>query len=73
MGPLGSQLAPKGNLPGNVNLLSLRFHNIITIIIYIIIIMIMKNNTDTDTDNDNQNVQLFVNSCEIFEQKPAVH
>ena len=67
MGPLGSQLAPKGNLPGNVNLLSLRFHNIITIIIYIIIIMIMKNNTDTDTDadtdtdNDNQNVQLFVN------------
>ena len=67
MGPLGSQLAPKGDLPGNVNLLSLRFHNIITIIIYIIIIMIMKNNTDTDTDadtdtdNDNQNVQLFVN------------
>ena len=67
MGPLGSQLAPKGNLPGNVNLLSLRFHNIITIIIYIIIIMRMKNNTDTDTDadtdtdNDNQNVQLFVN------------
>ena len=68
MGPLGSQLAPKGNLPDNVNLLSLRFHNIITIIIYIIIIiMIMKNNTDTDTDadtdtdNDNQNVQLFVN------------
>lgn len=39
----------------------------------------MKNNTDTDTDadtdtdNDKQNVQLFVNSCEIFEQKPAVH
>ena len=68
MGPLGSQLAPKGNLPGNVNLLSLRFHNIITIIIYIIIIIMkMKNNTDTDTDadtdtdNDNQNVQLFVN------------
>ena len=67
MGPLGSQLAPKRDLPGNVNLLSLRFHNIITIIIYIIIIMIMKNNTDTDTDadtdtdNDNQNVQLFVN------------
>ena len=47
MGPLGSQLAPKGDVPGNVNLLSLRFHNIITIIIYIIIIMIMTNNTDT--------------------------
>ena len=47
LGPLGSQLAPKGDVPGNVNLLSLRFHNIITIIIYIIIIMIMTNNTDT--------------------------
>ena len=41
--------------------------------------MIMTNNTDTDadtdtdTDNDNQNIQLFVNLCEIFEQKPAVH
>ena len=34
LGPLGSQLAPKGDLPGNVNLLSLRFHNKITIMIY---------------------------------------
>ena len=55
MGPLGSQLAPKRDLPGNVNLLSLRFHNIITLMIYIIVIMIMKNNTDTDTDTDNDN------------------
>ena len=31
-------LAPKGNLPGNGNLLGLRFHNIIIIIIIIIIV-----------------------------------
>ena len=36
-------LAPKGNLPGNGNLLSLRFHNIIIIIIIIIIIVDASN------------------------------
>ena len=34
-------LALKGNLPGNVNFLSLRFYNVIIIIMIMIMIMIM--------------------------------
>ena len=43
MGPLGTffLLALRGNLPGNVNFLSLRFYNVIIIIMIMIMIMII--------------------------------
>ena len=68
---------PKGNLPGNVNLLSLRFQNIIIIII-IIIIMIVIRIMIMIIINDNDNIfclplAVLIYSIDGAEQMPETN